>query len=94
MYSLMDQVPAIMHTLVGSVTPAAMAQALMSNMPPMTGVPAFRPHFAAASSVTKPQISVAWQSGGRASFTSGMPYISRSASSKLTVHRFMSPEPE
>ena len=69
----MDQVPAIMQMRSGATTPEPMAQASMSNMPPVTGVPGSSPVSLAASSVTTPHTSVARQSGGSAPATSGMP---------------------
>ena len=64
MYSLMLQVPAIMHMASVPHTPAAMPQASTSNIPAITGVPAARPVRAAASLVTLPQISAENLRGG------------------------------
>ena len=90
----MDQVPAIMQIMSGSVTPAASAQALMSNMPPMTGVPGSSPQRAAASSLTRPQISDARQSGGSAGSIASSPNRASSSRSKARVCRFMRFAPE
>ena len=56
MNSLMLQVPAIMHSASGLVTHTARPQASTSNMPAAQGVPTARPVWAAAASVTPPQI--------------------------------------
>ena len=93
-YSLMLHVPAIMQMFVSSVTFTARAQASISNIPPMTGVPGSSPVSAAASGVICPAISSEAQSGGSASHTLSMPKRERSSFEKLFVCRSMSPLPE
>ena len=94
MYSLILQVPAIMQRCSSSVTPTATAQASISKAPPATGVPALRPDFFAASSVTWPQISVEYRSGGSLSIHSESPKSFKSSGSYSPVCRLTRLQPE
>ena len=73
----MPHVPNVIPRMLSSVSAEESAQALMSNIPPATGVPAASPVASAAAAVISPQISDDRRSGGSFSRKDPRPKASR-----------------
>ena len=77
----MDQVPATAQSSPSPRSPAARAQASISNIPPETGVPGRSPQSRAAPALSLPQSSPEPARGGSAPRISPRPKSSRSSGS-------------